>query len=159
VLDDIDGKRHYAEEVALLMEAEGMPRMAGRILGWLLVSDPAHRTLNELADDLQASKGSISSMTRYLEGLGLIEQFSLPGIRPDYYRLDPDNWLGALKQNIGRVIAFRELMEQGIDLVKNDPPEAEARLADLRDMYVFFERELTALIVRWEEERKAKRAG
>ncbi|HEX3049232.1 MAG TPA: hypothetical protein VHP83_01145 [Aggregatilineaceae bacterium] len=158
-MDDIDGKRHYAEEVALLMEAEGMPRMAGRILGWLLVCDPPHRTLNELAEDLQASKGSISSMTRYLEGLGLIEQFSIPGIRPDYYRLEPENWIGAMKQGIGRVIAFRELMEQGMALVKNDPPEVEARLAGLRDMYAFFERELPDLIVKWEKERKAKRAG
>ena len=34
-------ERQYVEEVALYFEAQGLPRMIGRILGWLLICEPA----------------------------------------------------------------------------------------------------------------------
>ncbi len=49
-------------------------RMAGRMLGWLLICDPPHQSMNAIADVLQASKGSISTMTRLLIQLDLIER-------------------------------------------------------------------------------------
>ena len=66
-------EKHFVEEVGLFFEQSGMPRMAGRILGWLLISDPSHQTTSELAEVLLASKGSISTMTRLLIRIGLIE--------------------------------------------------------------------------------------
>jgi DNA-binding transcriptional regulator GbsR (MarR family) len=47
--------------------------MAGRILGWLLISDSPHQSSEQLVNGLEASKGSISSMTRLLIQINLIE--------------------------------------------------------------------------------------
>ena len=81
-------ERNFVEEVGLFFEQTGMPRMAGRILGWLLISDPPHQSTDELAGGLIASKGSISTNTRLLIQIGLIERLSLPGVRHDYFRID-----------------------------------------------------------------------
>ena len=50
-------KQHFVEEVALVFEEIGLIRMAGRILGWLLISNPPYQSADELAEALQASKG------------------------------------------------------------------------------------------------------
>ena len=78
-------EKQFVEEVGILFEQTGMPRMAGRILGWLSVSDSPHQTTSDLAEALMASKGSISTMTRFLIRIGLIERISPLGQRRDYF--------------------------------------------------------------------------
>ncbi len=65
--------------LALFFEEMGFPRMAGRILGWLLICDPPEQSAGQLAGVLQASKGSLSTMTRLLIQMGLVERVGLPG--------------------------------------------------------------------------------
>jgi DNA-binding transcriptional regulator GbsR (MarR family) len=77
------------ERMGLVFEADGLPRSAGRILGLLFIS-PEPRSLDELAEALQLSKGSASSSTRLLERLGPIERVTRPGDRKDYYRVADD---------------------------------------------------------------------
>jgi len=69
--------KRFVEEVGISFEDMSLPRMAGRILGWLFISDPPYQSIGELAEALMASKGSISTMTRLLTQLNLIERFSL----------------------------------------------------------------------------------
>ena len=71
--------RAWVEELAMALERDGLPRMAGRIFGWLLLCDPPEQTLEDLAGALHGSKASMSTMTRLLAGAGLIERMRLPG--------------------------------------------------------------------------------
>jgi DNA-binding transcriptional regulator GbsR (MarR family) len=80
-----DAELHYVEEFGLFWEQMGLPRMTGRILGWLLICDPPEQTMTDLTEVLQASKSSISTGTRMLIQFGFIERISLPGERKDYY--------------------------------------------------------------------------
>ena len=47
----------------------GLPPMAGRMWGWLLVCDPVEQTAGQLAEALHASRGSISGTGRMLSPL------------------------------------------------------------------------------------------
>jgi hypothetical protein len=42
----------FVEEFGRLLEEEGAPRIAGRILGWLLICEPPHQSFNDL-DEIQ----------------------------------------------------------------------------------------------------------
>ena len=101
------GAKNFAEEVGIFFEQIGMPRMAGRILGWLMISDPPRQTTGELTQALLASKGSISTMTRLLIRLGLVERLSLPGQRRDYFRIKVGAWHQTLKESQVQMTAFR----------------------------------------------------
>src|SRR5512142_2974957 len=90
-------ERHFVEDVGLFFEQMGYPRMAGRILGWLLICDPPQQSSEQLAQVLLASKGSLSTMTRLLIQIGLIERVALPGERRDYFRLKPGAWPQLIK--------------------------------------------------------------
>jgi len=149
-------KRSFVEELGLFFEQSGMPRMAGRILGWLLLSDPPHQSLNELAEALIASKGSISTTTRLLVQIGLIERISLPGVRHGYFRIRPSASQHLLKQGAEQVTVLRKLAERGLELLEAKASLTRQGLEEMRDMYAFFEGEYPALLERWEQER-AKR--
>ena len=147
-------EKRFVEEVGIFFEQSGLPRMAGRILGWLLISNPSHQTTSELAEVLLASKGSISTMTRLLIRIGLIERTSLPGERHDYFRLKPNAWHQMLKDSLVQVAAARQLAEHGLELLEGKAHVNRLSLEEMHNMYAFFERELPALLKRWEQERK-----
>ncbi len=147
-------EKHFVEEVGIFFEQQGMPRMAGRILGWLMISDPPHQTTTELTQALLASKGSISTMTRLLIRLGLIERISLPGQRRDYFRIKEGAWHQMLKESLVQITAFRELIERGLGLIEDKAHFNRQWLEEMRDMYTFFEREFPAMMERWEQERQ-----
>jgi DNA-binding transcriptional regulator GbsR (MarR family) len=146
-------EKHFVEEFGIAFEQIGMPRMAGRILGWLFISDPPHQSTDQLAEALMASKGSISTVTRLLIQIGLIERISLPGVRHDYFRIRPGALQHQLKQGVEQVAMFRKLAERGLELMEGKAPLARQGLEEMRDMYAFFEREFPSLLERWEQER------
>lgn len=143
----------FVEEVGVLFEASGLPRIAGRILGWLLICTPPHQTATELMDVLQASKASISTMTRLLMQLGLIERIRLPGQRQDCFRFKLNAWEEINNQQLARVRAFRQLAERGLELFAIDDTQSRQRLEEMRDLHLFFEQELPRLNERWQQKR------
>jgi DNA-binding transcriptional regulator GbsR (MarR family) len=78
-----EDRERYVEDFGILIGEFGLPRMVGRVLGALLVSDPPERAAKELAEALRASRGSISSATRTLVQLGLVERRTRTGERRD----------------------------------------------------------------------------
>ena len=149
-------EQNFVEEVGIVFEQTGLPRMAGRILGWLLLSNPPHQSTDELTSALMASKGSISTMTRLLIQIGLIERLSLPGVRHVCFRIRPGALQHLLRKKVEVLTIFRQLAERGLELAEGKSPVTRQGLENMRDMYAFFERELPALLERWEQERKIK---
>ena len=68
--------------MGLALEADGLPRIAGRIFGLLLISEDA-LSLDKLASELRVSKASVSTNARMLEHRGVLEQVSRPADRRD----------------------------------------------------------------------------
>lgn len=139
-----------------MFERVGFPRMSGRIFGWLLISQPPQQSTGELAEVLQASKGSISTMTRLLIQIGLIERVSLPGERRDYFQIKPHAWSQMTKQRISQIATFRELAEKGLGILGGTSADHRERLQEMRDIHAFWERELPMLDQRWEQEQQIK---
>ncbi len=147
-------KKHFIEDVGLLFEQGGMPRMAGRIVGWLLICNPPHQSLLEIAQILEASNASISTMTRLLIQMGLVERVGLPGHRRDHYRIKTGAFDTIMHQSLQEIKTGLQLAERGLELVANQPTEMKQRLKEVRELYSFFDREYPVLLERWEKERK-----
>jgi DNA-binding transcriptional regulator GbsR (MarR family) len=145
-------RTHFVEEVGLMFEMVGFPRMSGRLFGALLISNPPYQSNGELAEMLQASKGSISTMTRLLIQIGLIERVSISGDRRDYFQIKPHAWAQMTKQRIAQITAFRNLAERGLKLLADEPPKLTQRLQEMHDIHAFLERELPLLDERWVQE-------
>ncbi len=98
---------NFVERMALALESDGLPRIAGRIFGLLLVSEDA-RSLDDLAVELRVSKGSVSTNTRLLEQRGILERICRPADRRDYYRVPPDLFTHTMTQRLARWQRFHE---------------------------------------------------
>ncbi len=145
-------EKGFVEQFGIAFEQTGLPRMSGRILGWLVIANPPHQSADELAEGLVASKGSISSSTRLLIQLGLVERLSLPGVRRDYFRLRPDAWKNIIRHGLeDEIKLFRQLAEQGLLLFSDKTSLTVKWLEDMRDIYTFLEREFLALMERLEQ--------
>ena len=144
-------ERNFVEEVGIAFEQTGLPRMAGRVFGWLLISDPPHQSTGQLVEALMASKGSISSMTRLLIQIGLIERTSLPGVRHDYFRIKPGASHQLLKNSLDQTTAFRQLLERGLELLEGKAHTNRQSLGEMHDLYAFLEQEFPALLEHWEQ--------
>lgn len=79
-------RSEFIEKIGLMAQTDGMPRIAGRMLG-LFVWDGEAVAFGDLADQLQVSRGSISTATRILEERRLIKRIAKAGQRQDYFQL------------------------------------------------------------------------
>ncbi len=149
-----EDRERYVEEFGLLLEQFGLPRMVGRVLGVLLISDPPERPAEELAEVLHASRGSISSSTRTLTQMGLVERRARPGERRDYFRVKPGAWRELMHRELQALPTFRQKAERGLQLKDHTDPEAKQGLEEMRDFYAYWEKEMPALLERWEHQFK-----
>jgi DNA-binding transcriptional regulator GbsR (MarR family) len=142
-------QQRFVEEAGLLLEDAGLSRMAGRVLGRLLICDEPYQSARELADALQASGGSISASTRTLVQFGLIERVALPGQRRDYFQIRPGGWIQLLRARLQIAQRFVALAQRGLALAGEGAPQTE-RLAVARDIYAIGAEVAEELIDRWE---------
>ncbi len=137
----------FIEAMARIL-GTGMPPMAGRMWAYLAICEPPERTAAEIAERLRASRGSISSMARLLEHIGLIRRGTKPGDRREYFSVPPDAARSLMERSVFQLRAAREVLDAGLELVADRPSESKARLRGLRDVYAFFEREWPELLER-----------
>jgi DNA-binding transcriptional regulator GbsR (MarR family) len=114
--------RQFVERVGMLTETEGLPRIAGRIYGLLLMT-PGECSLDEMADSLGVSKASISTDARRLEDAGIVVRSSRPGDRRDYYAIAPDALRQSLERKLRGLRQFREILQDA----RTIPGAAEVR--------------------------------
>ncbi len=150
-MNAVSEKLNYIEEYGVCLENSGLPRMAGRILGLLLICTPPHMAADQIAEILDASKGTVSTMTRLLMQAGLIEKIGLPGERRDYFRLRLDAGEQLIAAKVADLGRMRSMMERGLALMESDLPQERQRLSEIHDFFAFLERELPALLDRYHQ--------
>src|SRR5512142_866062 len=119
--------RGWVEQLSILLERDGLPRMAGRIFGWLLVCDPPEQSMEELAAAVQGSKASMSTMTRLLVNAALIEKVRSPGARRDAFRIRPGQWRQLWRSRMEVVEEAARLTGRGLELLEGRPAWVRAR--------------------------------
>jgi DNA-binding transcriptional regulator GbsR (MarR family) len=126
-------KQQFVERMGLMTEADGLPRIAGRIFGYLLLT-PGECSLDELAAALGVSRASVSNDARRLAQMGLIERRSRPGDRRDYYRSAPEAFRHSIEARIEGLRRFHALIDEAHSLGIEDE-EVGQRLAAWDDAH------------------------
>jgi DNA-binding transcriptional regulator GbsR (MarR family) len=148
----------YIERMGLVLEADGLPRIAGRIFGLLLVSEEA-RSLDHLSAELKVSKGSVSTNTRLLEQRGLLERVCRPADRRDYYRVPADLFVHTLGQRLARWQRFHEAIHAAQSTLPIRSPEVRERLQEYDQAYTFMMRAIREALTRWQTGRQSRLAS
>jgi DNA-binding transcriptional regulator GbsR (MarR family) len=141
----------FIEEIGLVFDSLHLPRMAGRVLGAILIGSGDGLTAADLAETLAASKGSISNMTQLLIHYKFIERTVRGGDRRDRFVVRSGAWARMILWRIELLQRLQELAADGLGLL--GPEGNPEPLEEVRDMYAYLERELPKLFDRWEQER------
>lgn len=136
------------EYVGRFWESFGGARMVGRLLGWLMICQPPQQSSSELAAALSASRGSVSTSTRQLAQLGMVERVTFPGDRASYYQLRPHAWMRLMEGELGRTQALHQLALMGTRVA---PAERRDRVEELLQITSFSLDEWPGIMARLEE--------
>jgi DNA-binding transcriptional regulator GbsR (MarR family) len=125
----------WVERMSMFCAEEyGVPPIAGRILGWLMVCDPPEQSAGQIAVAIGASKASLATNIRLLSDARFVRRRTRAGERTNYYRVDDDAWEAVLRRRVASLAEFRELAADGMDLAGADTARAE-RLRAAHDAY------------------------
>lgn len=125
----------FVEALGVVYQDDGLPRIAGRIMALLMLKDSS-LSLHELADDLQVSRGSISTNTRLLEQFGMVERIAKPGDRQFFYRLAEDPYSSVMKGAVHRLKKASEVVSKAR---KGIPKSEKGAHSNLKEASKFYE--------------------
>ncbi len=128
--DDERAISAFIERMGLSAQGDGLPRIAGRIMGYFIVHG-GPTSLSALARELRVSRASISTNARMLRDLGVLEATAVPGDRQDYYQLAPRHYLRVLEGYIERMGVLSESLSTAQADIDDARDGAQARLADM----------------------------
>lgn len=148
-------ERDFVERLGLMMEAEGMPRIAGRIFGYLMIHEGSY-SLDELAERLRVSKASVSTNARQLERLGVLERVGVPGDRRDYYRMDEDAWERMLEVAQRRWEVLRAQLTATAAVLPDEMEAGRRRLIQAEQFHLLMIDGMDRMLERW---RSRERVG
>lgn len=127
----------FVEQLGLIAQADGLPRIAGRILG-LMVIHGGPFSFSELSVLLKVSRGSISTNTRLLENLGVIDRTTRPGERQDYFKLHDDPYVQLMRGLQNRMKKANHMVAVTKEQLPAGDKAMQRRLADLGSFYQRF---------------------
>ncbi|PRX97654.1 GbsR/MarR family transcriptional regulator [Allonocardiopsis opalescens] len=133
---DDERLREWAEQVAMYLARDGVPPIAGRILGRLMVCDPPEQSAAQLSAAIGASRASLTMNLRLLTGMGFLTWRTRPGDRTMYYRMADDAWQAVVRKQIAGIAAFLDVTRQGLDLLGPESDRA-ARVRQAHDTYAW----------------------
>ncbi len=142
------------QSFGVLTESAGFSRMTGQIYALLYLS-PTQLSLGEIAEKLNASKGTISLNTTGMERWGMIKRFNRPADRRDYYEADIDFWrvIRSILRNREKKLIndFKNSLSDSLkDLKKSNQDEESKfyidRLQHMQDFTATFTRMLNAYL-------------
>lgn len=117
----------------------GFGEVMGRLYGTLLLS-PKPLSLDDLAEGLQISKGSVSMNMRSLERWGMAQEVWMRGERKKYYEAEPDLWQVMRNVLNGRerreVQLALEVLADSVEKLKSAEGDLSPREKELAEFYL-----------------------
>lgn len=127
----------------------GFAPMVGRLIGYLATCDPPEQTIAELAEALLASRSAITGAVKVLEAIGVVSRSRAAGERMDRVRIDAGSQR-SLGMDITEYQEMGELAREGLEVVRDAPPERQAVLRGMAAIADFLVERIPVLRKEWQ---------
>ena len=145
-------ERRFVEDVARLLIPWGVPPVAARLYGYLLLR-PSPVSLDQITEDLGISKSSASVAARLLESYTLARRHSELGTKRALYALAND-YEAMLRQQNRLLDALAEQLNAGAGVVASK--EVNARLEEMEEFYRVMRSAMEDAMSRWKRGRRLR---
>jgi DNA-binding transcriptional regulator GbsR (MarR family) len=140
----------FIERMGLAAENDGLSRIAGRLFGALILhSEPC--SLDDLAEELDVSKASISTEARRLVDRGVAERIGKPGDRRDYYSLASDFFAQIIRFRLSRWSSLHRLAREMQEGLAEEPRLVRDRFAYIDEFNAFVLARVEDALLEWND--------
>lgn len=131
----------------------GLNPLMGRIIALLIISKKP-QSLDEIAENLEMSKGPISQICRRLKDRNLIEKVWVPGDRKDYYKAVDDifgraysNQMDKMRKNI-KIAQHYSTEAESVNTEEGN--YAQSRMQEMEAFYQLMDEHNKKFLEAWE---------
>ncbi|MCB5161689.1 GbsR/MarR family transcriptional regulator [Marinomonas algarum] len=135
----------FIEQMGMITQSEGLPRIAGKIIGLLLIESGPF-SFSDIAARLQISRGSVSTNTRLLENLSVIERVSKLGERGDFFQMSQDPYMKLLQGSMQRMSKASQTIKEARNALPDSWQASQKRLEALEQFYTEYLKSTQKLI-------------
>jgi DNA-binding transcriptional regulator GbsR (MarR family) len=143
------GERRFMDDVARLLVPWGVPPVAARLYGYLLLC-PQPVSLDQITEDLGISKSSASVAARLLESYTLARRHREPGTKRALYAV-ADDYEAMIRQQNRLLDALAEQLNAGVRIATSKG--VSARLKEMADFYRVMRSAMEDAMGRWKRRR------
>lgn len=141
-------KLKFIENIALYYEHYGIPRIAGRMFGLLLLNTQP-LSAEQISQQLGASLSSVSTNIRALISNGWVEKVTRTGDRVTYYRFSPQAWEQVMERRRQSFLPLKSMADQMTAALDADDP-ARQQLQHMSDWATLLMQHYDTLIATWQ---------
>jgi DNA-binding transcriptional regulator GbsR (MarR family) len=145
-------EQRFVEDVARLLTPWGVPPVAARLYGYLLLC-PGPASLDRITEGLEISKSSASVAARLLESYTLARRHSQPGTKRALYAV-ADDYDVMIRQQNRLLDALAEQLNAGAEIAASKT--ASARLDEMADFYRVMRGAMEDAMSRWKRGRRPR---
>ncbi|MCB0291424.1 MAG: MarR family transcriptional regulator [Calditrichaeota bacterium] len=150
-------KEDMLQDFAEAYRSFGLSKLMGRVVA-LLIFSPLPLSLDEIAAELEMSKGPISQITRRLSDHHLIRKIWKPGSRKDYYEIQPEIFENAFRNNFLLTQKNTRIAKKlKDDIAQANDPELSSlrqRIDEMERFYEIMEKHFQNFLDEWVVERE-----
>jgi len=143
-------EQRFVEDVARLLIPWGVPPIAARLYGYLLLC-PRPVSLDQITENLEISKSSASVAARLLENYTLARRHSEPGTKRALYAA-ADDYEAMIRQQNRLLDALAGQLDAGTEIAVSKA--ASARLGEMADFYRIMRGAMEDAMSRWKRDRR-----
>lgn len=140
-----ESEARFIERLGQQTQSDGLSRIAGQIWAALIVCDGPVSS-SHLMELLGISKGSVSTNTRLLEMLGIVERRSKPGERQDFFSIRPNPYETLVEGQVKRFEAAKAVVAEAKSTISKG--HTSAKLAELERLYALYHESAKDLLER-----------
>ncbi len=137
-------KKILIEQSAVLYKLVGYPRIAGKIMGLLYVSEQKYFTFQELMDELNISKGATSTALKFLIEINEVDFIKKEdNKRKRYFYISKEGAVKSLEDWLKSLLLRQEILEEILKLRTDKNEEVNQLIQQMitftKDIYPFVE--------------------
>lgn len=158
-----NAERSFVEQVAqYYYDNDGMPHDRGRVVGWLMISDPPKQSATEIVAKLGVSRAEVDRIVDQLTPEGdPVSVFERSGeLAEDYVVwLRENSWGPKVKGIFSEFTDFHRVAAEGLKALSGASESRLARLRNLERFLRFVSTEMPKILERHEQRVAARQSG
>ena len=140
------------EKIGIMIEQTGQAPMPGRIVAYLMLSEPPYRDFYDIQAFLKASKSSISTALNQLMQAGVVNYITFSGDRKRYFQINTKGLAEVIKDQYKKGKLINDMIMETLQHRKNSEFQRFSReLKEVIDFSTYIHKGIDRMIADWEK--------